>query len=191
MPDVPVLWLRMIWQQKPYTLERLRLIPPIHVTNVITTPSPGHPVGQKGLDLASAWRQLSANSAGAILLDGDVAVDPVMAAQMMTAVGNEPGSVHTAAVRLWPVSTGWDDWAWGHCGADERRSQLLEDVAEPCWFSFSFTYIPRRVMDAADRRDGLRTWHYPNVDRSMSLEAQRLNVPVRVVPDCYPVHLHY
>ena len=147
-----------------------------------------YPLGRKGLVLARAWEQLGppAKAEGMLVLDGDVAVDPVMVRQMMDAIDGAPGIVHTAPVKIWPVSTHRQDWVWAHW--ENRASQHIDDTAS--WFSFNFTYLPAALLAACIKR-GMKKWIYPAVDANVSRTARAENIEARPVPDCFPVHLHW
>jgi hypothetical protein len=147
-------------------------------------PEPGWPFGRKGRALAGAWRQLSTPTAdGMLLLDGDVAVDPLDLAAMRAAIDAEPTAVHVAPARLWPVSTGQRAWIWGH--GRTRFSQ--DDPDDPDVFGFSFTYLPRALIEGC----ALDRWAFPGVDRRVHQRAAALGIPVRVVRGCWPKHLNY
>lgn len=149
-------------------------------------PEPGAPFGRKGQALAGAWRQLGKKADGMLILDADVAVDPADFRTMMHAIGEEPDVAHTAPVRIWPVSTHRAGWVWAHW--DKKASQELDYEAR--YFSFCFTYLPRRLITAAVRR-GLNGWEFPSVDSSVSATARAAGIPCRVVWTCRPVHMHY
>lgn len=153
-------------------------------------PSSEFPFGRKGLCLAGAWAQITKhlpNVLGMLLLDGDVALDPYDAQAMMVAAMVEPTAVHTAPVKLWPASTKRDDWTWGHWSL--KPSQRLE-VDGVRWFSTCLTFLPRQLV-AGCLKAGLRSWTYPGVDARIAEQAQRMEIPVRVVLDVRPVHLNY
>jgi hypothetical protein len=150
-------------------------------------PEPGFPFGRKGLALAGAWRQLSGRRTdGLLILDGDVAADLIDLAAMRAAIHVEPDAVHTAPVRLWPASTHEASWVWAHWD----REMTQEENWAPRRFSFCFTYLPRRLIDASVKA-GLETWTFPHVDRLVSAAAEREKIPVRVVKGCAPRHLHF
>jgi hypothetical protein len=150
-------------------------------------PEPDYPFGRKGLAIASAWGQLAPpGAAGLVILDGDVAVDPRDVAEMLAAVDAEPGAVHVAPVKLWPASTKKDRWVWGHGKGQFTR----DDPDDPDVFGFSFTYLPRKLLEATIKA-GLSEWTYPNVDRLTRRTATQLRLPVRVVRGASPKHLNY
>jgi len=152
-------------------------------------PEPGYPFGRKGYSLAGAWAQLSAEVPGMLgmcVLDGDVALDPADMEAMFRAAANDQKSVHTAPVRLWPVSTKRPDWHWGHWTGEPSQ----EDKDNPVWFSLCFTYLPRALIDQCIRA-GMKRWTYPGVDKRIAAQAQRLGIPVKVVRAARPVHLNY
>ena len=152
-------------------------------------PDANHPFGRKGYALDTAWHTLGTKEcAGMLLMDADVSIDPLDYASMGEAVNDEPTAVHTAPVRLWPASTQRPSWIWGHWCDDCGRGQQL--CLKPDRFTFSFTYLPRRVLEGA-ARDGLKSWTFPGVDMHMAASAKRLGIPVRVVAECFPKHMHY
>lgn len=153
-------------------------------------PEPAHPFGRKGLALAGAWNQLAGpNIAGMLILDGDVAIDPLDHQHMLKAIDAEPHNVvHTAPVLLWPASTHLNTWVWGH-GPNSRYSQ--EDTDEGLdMFTFCYTYLPRRLMQSC-LDNGLTEWAYPGVDKKFCNQARAINMPVRIVRDARPKHLNY
>lgn len=186
MSGASMIFVRVIWDahvvKLPLALPGARMIE-LHVQ-----PEPAHPFGRKGLALASAWQQLSKpEHSGMLILDGDVAVDPWDVLTMMLAVNTEPGAVHVAPAKIWQATTGSEQmWTWGHW-RDQRSQEWCED---PQWFAFNFTYLPRKVMEAAIKA-GLKQWQFPNVDMNVSRAARAAGVPVRVVKDCAPKHMHY
>jgi hypothetical protein len=152
-------------------------------------PEPGHPFGRKGLQLAGAWAQLTAElpeASGMVVLDGDVALDPADMTAMFEAAAGEPEAVHTALARLWPVSTKRADWVWGHWA--DVPSQADQD--NPQWFSLCLTYLPRALIEQC-MRAGMKRWAYPGVDHRIAQQAQRMGLTVRVVRDARPCHLNY
>jgi hypothetical protein len=138
--------------------------------------------------LAGAWRQLeTSRCTGMVVMDADVAADPLDVSAMLETCGRRPDQVWTAPVKLWPASTQRETWVWGHWDAAGPSQQ---PCAEPTFFSFGMTYLPRRVIDQAVKM-GLEEWTFPNVDGKMSAAARAARVPVGVVDGCQPKHLHY
>jgi len=179
-----VVYVRVVWdhQAAPFTMPGIRAFD-LHIG-----PEPGHPFGRKGLALAGAWRQLKTGQcAGMVIQDGDVAVDPLDVSVMLGTAFRFPELVWTAPVRLWPASTQRESWVWGHW-AGGGPSQ--DPCPEPTFFSFGLTYLPRKVLDKAVAM-GLERWHFPGVDRRMSLAAQAAGVKIRVADGCQPKHMHY
>lgn len=154
-------------------------------------PEPEYPAGRKGLALKGAWVQLGrkAGADGMLVLDGDVAIDPGHVRAMFAAIAGRPEIVHTAPVKLWPVSTSRPDWHWAHW--EDHPSQDIDGKAN--YFSFCFTYLPAQLLEACinARPKGLADWTYPNVDASVSAQARRMGLGAWVVRDCYPVHVHW
>jgi hypothetical protein len=181
-----VSWLEPAWQMPKLVYWVGGRQRNVHFYDVIIRPEPEYPAGRKGLAIAGAWTQLGRDADGLLILDGDVAIDPHVFSRMFDMIGSYPGDVLTAPAKIWPVSTHRESWVWSHW--TEQASQEIEPEAR--WFSFCFTYLPRRLLDSAVR-NGLRKWTYPRVDASMSKEAQRLGIPVQVVKDCSPLHLNW
>jgi hypothetical protein len=156
-----------------------------HAVHVMAEPA--YPLGRKGLVLASAWRQLSRDGAdGMLILDGDVAIDPADHAAMFAAIGREPGAVHVAPVRLWPISTHLRSWVWGH----GQGGYSQDETDDPDVFTFAYTYLPRRLIEACISA-GMDGWAYPDVDRNTCRCARREKIPARVVRDASPKHLNW
>ena len=161
----------------------------VNMKDLHVVPETSAPFGRKGLALASAWTQLvEEHMTGMLILDGDVVIDPYDYHVMEQAVMKEPTAVHIAPVRLWPTSKAdINGWAWGHCKDNEFTARPTSD---PDFFSFGFTYVPRRVVELAIKA-GLKNWQYPVVDQQVSKTARQAGVPMRVVMDCQPKHLNY
>jgi hypothetical protein len=152
-------------------------------------PEPEHPFGRRGLALAGAWGQLgNRDCCGMLVMDGDVEIDPLDLGAMGDAIAEYPRDVLVGPVRLWPASTQRESWVWGHWRSPTGPTQ--EMTMRPNRFSFGFTYLPRRLLEAAVR-DGLAGWAFPTVDVEMSDCAKRHRVPARVVEGCHPKHMHY
>lgn len=151
-------------------------------------PEPEWPFGRKGAALLGAWHQLqqSRQESGMVILDGDVAIDPLDQLAMMKAIIREPAAVHVAPVKLWPKSTQWGGWTWAH----HRGQPTQEFIEDPTVFSFNFTYLPRGLL-AACKQAGMTRWTFPMCDSQVCTQAQKEKTPVRVVKGCTPKHLHY
>lgn len=186
---VQYLFVRVLWDAHSISFP-LRM-PFANIKEVHVAPEPTHPFGRKGLVLASAWKQATTDRPdimGMLILDGDVMIDPHDWFMMRQAIQMEPDAVQIAPVRLWPVSLGdLPGWAWGHCRDGNFTQEMTED---PDFFAFNFTYIPRRVIELAIAQ-GLKGWQFPNVDTNVSRVARNAKVPMRVVKDCSPKHMHY
>jgi len=184
---VEFMFLRVIWDA--HHIKFPLRIAGANIKELHIAPEPAHPFGRKGLALASAWKQLATDAmAGMLLLDGDVMIDPHDYMMMLGAIHTEPAAVHIGPSRLWPASKNdLQGWAWGHAKLGVF-SQELE--MEPDFFAFNFTYLPRRVVELAIGK-GLKTWQFPDVDRSVSRVAREAKIPMRVVKDCFPKHAHY
>ena len=115
-----------------------------------------------------------------------MAIDPLDQLAMMRAINREPEVVHTAPVRLWPKSTQWGDWTWGHHTGQPGQVS----VDDPWVFSFNFTYLPRRLLSIC-KQAGMTRWTFPNCDSQVCTTAHNAKIPVRVVHGASPKHLHY
>lgn len=162
-------------------------------------PEPEHPKGRKGLVIASGWRQMQGpTDAGMVILDADVVIEPTDLQTMISHVVVDREAVWTAPAKIWPRSTHLPTWVWGHRRpapdgepAERTLQRWQQDIDDPLWFTFCFTYLPRSLVEAAVKR-GLRKWHYPNVDKNMHELAAELGYKVRVVRgDCHPKHLNF
>lgn len=179
-----VVWVRVVWDRQALPFKP----PGVRFFDIHVGPETAHPVGRKGLALAGAWRQLETKQCtGMVVMDSDVAADPFDVAAMLETCGRHPDMVWTAPVKLWPASTQRTSWVWGHWDA---AGPSQRPCAEPIFFSFGMTYLPRKVIDQAITM-GLESWTFPNVDGKMSRAARAAGVPVRVVDGCQPKHLHY
>jgi hypothetical protein len=189
---------RLIWDHQVEALAHFRM-PGCRWFDLHIGPEPGAPMGRKGRVLAAAWQQLhEPQTAGMLLLDGDVAIDPLDMAAMQAAIGGDPLAVHVAPVRLWPQSTQQPDWSWAHW--DEGQGLSQEWSSTPDRWSFNFTYVPAKVLNTAitegiaagpRKRLKMPEWTFPTVDMKLNQVAQECGVKAKVVEDCHPKHMHY
>ena len=189
---------RLIWDHQVESLRHFRM-PGARWFDLHMGPEPGAPLGRKGRVLDAAWRQLRERDAmGMLILDGDVAIDPLDFAAMQSAIASDPLGVHVAPVRLWPQSTQQDNWAWAHWDEGHAMTQVSSDT--PDRWSFCFTYVPRKVLNTASadgvmvgprKRLRLAEWQFPTVDMKMNEVARNCGIKARIVSDCYPKHMHY
>jgi hypothetical protein len=170
-----------------------------HLTQYDVVPEPGWPVGRKGMMFTRMWQQLAKpTSEGILINDGDCVIDGYDFTAMVWAVGQERDAVHAGPVRLWPKATGYPDWVWGHrhepipgAGLDVQMKDWQTDVDDPVMFSFNFTFIPRRLMEAAIKH-GLEDQIFPHVDEFMWMVARDEGIPVRPVRyGCAPKHMNF
>lgn len=136
--------------------------------------------------LARYWQQqqMERERIGIMIMDGDVVADPEDIRAMAFAVSEETDAVHTAPVKLWYSG----QWVWSHQGEDMQLTK--ECLTSPYYYSFCLTFIPADVMNASIKA-GLADWYYPYVDENVSRITQKLKVPVRVVLNAYPKHVHW
>jgi len=162
-------------------------LPAVRLHTIHVGPEPAHPFGRKGLALASAWEQLrTPSSIGMLILDGDVVIDPHDLLMMFRAVTAEPDAVHAAPARLWPKSTMRAAWVWSVF--DGTPTQELPE--HPTNTSFCCTFLPKRLIDRCIRY-GLKKQRFPGVDTFVSAQAVSAGIPIRIVRDAAPKHLHY
>jgi len=189
MRDVNFVFCRLIWEKSgppfPFHMPRTRW------HDLYLCPEPGAPFGRKGRAVEGAWKQLAERGTnGLLLMDGDVVIDPLDFAGMLTAIAQAPELVHVAPARLWPASTQQDSWTWAHWADGHGQTQHWTDT--PDRFSFNFTYLPRKlIVRAMQHKPPLNTWQFPNVDQRMSQVAKECGIKAKVVPNCWPKHLHY
>jgi hypothetical protein len=161
-------------------------------------PSADFPFGERGRYMARAWQMLNSgpvtygyvtagNACGMLLLDGDVAIDPWDYDIMLDAIRDDPGYVHVAPLKLWPVSTRSDGWVWGH--GFERFRNTQPDV-EPNLFTFGFTYLPAVLIEKCIKA-GMKNWVYPDVDTQVCMQAMKMELYVNIVEACQPKHMNY
>jgi len=152
-------------------------------------PTVEYPFGEKGKTLAGAWKQLDHDNTmdGMLILDGDVAIEPVDLANMFAAIHGHDKMVVVAPARIWPTSTKRKEWSWAHWTKQPSQVMETENVR---WFSFNFTYLPKKVIEQA-LNDGLRTWMYPRVDKRVADSAFKAGVPVYVAQNVSTKHLHF
>lgn len=163
-------------------------------------PETEHPKGRKGLVIANAWRQMHGpTDAGMVILDGDVAVEPTDLQAMIGHVITDREAVWVAPAKIWPKSTHLPSWVWGHrkpapdgMSPEKIIQYWQQDIDDPEWFTFCFTYLPKSLLEAAINKHGMKKWHYPNVDKNMHEIATELGYRVRVVRgDCHPKHINF
>lgn len=195
--SINLICIKVLWEGSGEKRKVASLNAPFH--DVLIRQEPEHPKGRKGLTISRAWEQMHGpDDSGLLILDGDVAIDPVCLNTMVQHIASDREAVWTAPVKLWPKSTHLPSWVWGHRKPpppDMKQEDIIRywqmDVDDPRWWTFNFVYIPRSLVKAAQEH-GLETWHYPNVDKNFHELATELNYRVRVVRgDCHPVHINF
>lgn len=167
---------------------------PLPISNRFYTlqvnPEPEYPFGRRGLAYTRTWQQLQTPKIekGMLLLDGDVAIDPLDHAHMLDAIHENSAIIHTAPVYLWPISTHVESWVWGF-GKNNRYTQN-EDDTDLDMFTFSYTYLPRKLIEESIEA-GMAEWQYPRVDKNMWKLNKKLGIEVHVVWDADAKHLNY
>lgn len=111
-------WVQLCWGQAV-----CHLPPPIFPVLVPATAE--HPRGWKGDAIRRVWALTRGAHPGAVYIDGDSAIEPPAVAAMERAIRSDPGSVWTAAVRIWiPSHPGTD------CDVSALTSEQLADLRD-------------------------------------------------------------
>lgn len=167
----------------------LKIPTPGKFHNLLIAPTLDNPFGEKGRVIAGAWKQLNPDNKmdGMLILDGDVAIEPIDLTNMFRAIHNHDQMVVVAPARIWPKSTQKKVWTWAHWSKEPSQTMETENIR---WFSFNFTYFPKKVIEQAIG-DGLVNWKFPRCDMRMSDAAFHAGVKVFVAEDVYPKHMNY
>lgn len=168
---------------------RVRGIPVNYVADV--WPSEQWPNGREAFHLAQAWYSIEELPYSGMLLVGcDVAADPDDLEAMTSAVTQLPRDVHTGMVKLWPASTGREDWMWSHRpGSVGNPAATQEDTAPVSYFSLGFLWAPARLLNLAC--PAMESWRWGEVDVRLSELALTNGIAAHTVPGCRPKHLHF
>lgn len=160
-----------------------------YVIHVI--PEPGYEHGLEAAGIAAVWDHADRHGALGLLLVGcDVAADPDDIAAMRSAVLERPADLHTGLVKLWPESTGREEWIWSHRGGTVGFPAATQDLAVPvAYVSLGFLWAPARLLELAAPHLAARQWG--ETDVYLSETALNHGIAAHVVPDCRPKHLHY
>lgn len=155
------------------------------------TPTNEYPLGRKGYTLAQCWRKMKeSHTVGMLLLDSDVAIDPIDFALMDNACRSDSESIHIGPARIWPKSTGYPHEVWAHRKFGTGMKEWREFRTDVDTASFCFTYIPARVWEACINA-GLEKWEFPDVDKELFALARKREIPMKIVDGCLPKHLNY
>ena len=177
-------YVRFTWRGHERNYEQPRL-GPLRMYEVQYGPSDEFPFGRRGMVMLRAWRRLSDPAMlGMLVQDGDVLVDPSDAAAMLEAIHAEPKCVITAPAKLWRGKAEMP-WTWAHW----RGEASQEFEADPDFFCFNFTFLPRDLLEACAKRD-MHKWAFPSVDTEMARVARDLGIPVRVCA-ALPKHMNW
>ena len=154
-------------------------------------PTIGYPKGREALELSRLWKKLrDTDIPGVLLLRCDVAADPDDYEAMCAAAFLRPELVLTGLVKLWPASTGRNEWMWSHRGGKLGNPEATQlDIIFPAYFSLGFLYVPRRLMDLCFPAHD--DWAHGQMDVGMSEIALRNGIRTRVVYGATPKHLHF
>lgn len=139
-----------------------------------------------------AWEH-QGPSTGLVVLEQDIAIEPVHLSQLDDLILLYPSHVAVAPYVLWPKSTGREEPVWscgdiGSFGLRVYHHARIAPPARPKWFSLGCTYLPARLLEAAPDVDG--NWDYPVLDTRLSELAARLGYPCRTT-QAPAVHLHW
>lgn len=127
---------------------------------------------------------------GVLWLDPDVAADPDDLEAMRLAVTMAPADMHTGLVKLWPESTGRDDWIWSHRGGTlGYPAATQKDTRTVAYVATGFLWTPARLLDLVFPRLEAAQWQ--EVDVALSETALEHGIEARTVPGCRPKHLHF
>lgn len=154
-------------------------------------PVPNWPHGRKALHMALAWERARAlGHPGVLWLDPDVAADPDDLSAMDYAVARAPDLMWTAAVKLWPESTGLPYWIWSHRGGTLGQPVATQDESvSVAYVATGFLWTPGALLDLAFPR--YSHWQWEQVDVGLSELALAAGISARLVPGCRPKHVHF
>ena len=154
-------------------------------------PEENWPTGREAAGICLAWSMARAEGhSGLLLLGLDVAADPDDYDAMVTAVAENIQDLHTGMVKLWPESTGREDWMWSHRGGTLGKPAVLEDGSAPVsYVSLGFLWVPARLLDLAAPE--IASWPHGQADVRLSEVALANGVPAHAVQACRPKHLHF
>ena len=184
-PALKFLFVRMVWDRTGWPQPAIVMARPF---DLHYGPEPDYPFGRRGKAMAAAWDQLGTGMAGMLVQDGDVLIDPHDYMMMLGAIHSDPSAVHVAPAKIWPASkTDLRGWSWAHWKNGQAGQEIEYD---PDFFCFNFTYLPRDLITLCAAK-GLKSWRFPSVDQHVSRECRKAGVPVRVVKDCSPKHMHF
>ena len=123
-------------------------------------------------------------------MDPDIVADPHDHAAMSECIRYNPYACWVARHKLWPASTGRDDWAWGFGPVDGDMPLFGQDPHTPLgWFALGMTYVPAQVLDYVV--NDLACWMFGEIDMGLSRAARQLAVPIYPVAGCRPKHVHF
>lgn len=168
---------------------RLISVPVDHVINVLGDME--FPNDNRAALMCDTWIRVRKNSEPGILwLAPDVALDPVDLEAMHEAVAASPEDVHTGMVKLWPISTGHNQWIWSHRPGTMGQPAATQDGTAPvAYFSMDCLWAPARLLDLSFPAG--REWYWSSVDVHMSEIALEQGIRAHAVPGCQPKHLHF
>lgn len=168
---------------------RIQSLRPDRVLGV--RPAVGRPKGYKGEAMADAWAACRpAGAAGILWMDPDIVADLGDLETMHECIAQIPEAVWVAPHKLWPASTGRQEWVWGHgpwAGTAPGMTQDLE--RRPGWFAMGFTFTPAELLDLAWA--DLRVWEYGMIDMGLSRYAREAGIPIKVAYGACPRHVHF
>ena len=168
---------------------RVRGITPDHVLHI--WPEGNWPHGREAKAISDTWQLRPGPwDSGLLLVGCDVAADPDDLEAIRSAVELAPRDVHTGMVKLWPESTGRDDWIWSHRGGSVGFPAATQSETAPVmYFSIGFAWIPARLLNLAC--PAMESWQWGETDVRLSELALHHGIDAHSVGRCRPKHLHF
>lgn len=123
-------------------------------------------------------------------MDPDIVADPEDLAYMRAEIDKYPEFVVHAQHKLWPASTGREEWVWSHGPWKDGRPEMSQVFRlAPGWCSLGFTYIPRQILDLASAQ--MPFWKFGQIDMGLSRMARENNIPIWLCDGIEVKHLHF
>jgi hypothetical protein len=168
---------------------RVDSLPVSHVLDI--QPEPEYEHGREAKALSDLWISIrDTDVSGLLLLGCDVAADPDDYMAIAKAVQYHPQRVLTGMVKLWPASTGRNEWIWSHRGGIYGAPEAGQHSVEyPAYFSLGFLWVPRQLLDLAFPEHD--DWRWGQMDVGLSEIALHSRIVAQAVTDCRPKHLHF
>jgi hypothetical protein len=137
-----------------------------------------------GYNYVPAFKRLDGDT---VIAEWDIAFTAEDRDRFTAACEAEPGRVHVAPYRLYPVSTGLPEPVWAHRAAGRLPAWISEDDEACDLFSFGLVYLPAEIVCRY-----LATMPETTGDAIFSQwHREQIGVRVPVHWDVRPIHLHY